>query len=123
VRLWHSLLTLRLSENGTIRRWMETSPTADRLTSRFVAGHSIEHEIAAIERLNRDARSSPWTISAKASKREEAAKTRDPYLGILDLVAIVDAGATLSIKLTQLGLGISTDRRICARAKGHRVPK
>jgi proline dehydrogenase len=101
---------LRLSENGTVRRWMENSPTADRLTSRFVAGQSIEHEIAVIERLNRERTLATVDYLGEGVKTtKEAAKTRDAYLGILDRAARLNAGATISIKLTQLGLGISTD--------------
>jgi proline dehydrogenase len=88
---------------------METSPAADRLTSRFVAGHSVEHEVAAIERLRREHTLATVDYLGEGVKSiEEAAKTRDAYLGILDRVARLGAGATISIKLTQLGLGIST---------------
>lgn len=99
---------LRLSENGTIRRWMETSPTADRLTSRFVAGHAVEQEIAVIERLSRERTLATVDYLGEGVKSiEEAAKTRDAYLGILDRVARLGVGATISIKLTQFGLGMS----------------
>jgi proline dehydrogenase len=99
---------LRLSENGTIRRWMETSPAADRLTSRFVAGHAVEQEIAVIERLSRERTLATVDYLGEGVKSiEEAAKTRDAYLGILDRVARLGVGATISIKLTQFGLGMS----------------
>jgi proline dehydrogenase len=89
---------------------METSPAADRLTSRFVAGHSVEHEIAVIERLNRERTLATVDYLGEGVKSiVEAVKTRDAYLGILERVARLGAGATISIKLTQLGLGISTD--------------
>jgi proline dehydrogenase len=99
---------LRLSENGTIRRWMETSPTADRLTSRFVAGHAVEQEIAVIERLSGERTLATVDYLGEGVKSiEEAAKTRDAYLAILDRVARLGVGATISIKLTQFGLGMS----------------
>lgn len=89
---------------------METSPTADRLTSRFVAGHAVEQEIAVIERLSGERTLATVDYLGEGVKSiEEAAKTRDAYLGILDRVARLGVGATISIKLTQFGLGMSKD--------------
>ena len=101
---------LGLSENGTIRHWMETSPTADRLTSRFVAGRSIEQEIRVIERLKREnVLATVDYLGENVHSLEEAAATRDTYLAILDRAGRAGAGTTISIKLTQFGLSISTD--------------
>ena len=103
-------MLLALSENGTIRGWMETSPTADRLTSRFVAGNSIAQELAVIERLAKDRILATVDYLGEGVKSvEEAAKTRDTYCAILDRIADLHVGATISIKLTQFGLAISSD--------------
>jgi proline dehydrogenase len=40
---------------------------------------------------------------------EEAARTRDTYIGILEQVAGLQVGATVSVKLTQFGLSISNE--------------
>jgi proline dehydrogenase len=89
---------------------METSPTADRLTSRFVAGRSIEQEISVIERLKREnVLATVDYLGENVHSLEEAAATRDTYLAILDRVGRAGAGTTISIKLTQFGLSISTD--------------
>ncbi len=89
---------------------METSPTADRLTSRFVAGRSIEQEIAVIERLKREnVLATVDYLGENVHSLDEAAATRDTYLAILDRVGRAGAGTTISIKLTQFGLSISTD--------------
>ena len=103
-------LLLRLSENGSIRNWMETSPTAARLTSRFVAGHSIEPEIAVIERLSREkVLATVDYLGENVRSLDEAAQTRDTYIQILGQIARLGLGATISIKLTQFGLGMSAD--------------
>ena len=103
-------ILLGLSKNGTLRHWMETSPTADRLTSRFIAGHSIDREIEVIERLNREKiYASVDYLGENVTSREEAVKTSDTYIGILERVAALQVGATISIKLTQFGLGISKE--------------
>ena len=44
---------LYLSEQPHLRRWMETSPLAARLTRRFVAGETLEQEMEVSRRLNR----------------------------------------------------------------------
>ncbi len=89
---------------------METSPTADRLTSRFVAGRSIEQEIRVIERLKREnVLATVDYLGENVHSFEEAAATRDTYMAILDRVARAGVGTTISIKLTQFGLSISTD--------------
>lgn len=103
-------MLLGLSENGTIRHWMETSPTADRLTSRFVAGRSIEQEISVIERLKKEnVLATVDYLGENVHSLEEAAATRDTYMAILDRVGRAGVGTTISIKLTQFGLSISTD--------------
>ncbi len=89
---------------------METSPAAQRLTSRFVAGNTIEREIGVIERLKREGvLATVDYLGENVRSLDEAARTRDAYLAILDRVARLGAGATVSIKLTQLGLAISKD--------------
>ncbi len=93
-----------------MRHWMETSPAAERLTSRFVAGASIEQEIAVIERLKREGiLATVDYLGENVRSLEEAARTREAYLAILDRVARLGAGATVSIKLTQCGLAISKE--------------
>jgi proline dehydrogenase len=101
-------MLLGLSKSAALRRWVETSPLADRLTARFIAGHSIEQEIAVIERLKQEnILATVDYLGENVKSAAEAAKTRDTYIGILERVASLDVGATISIKLTQLGLGIS----------------
>jgi proline dehydrogenase len=101
---------------------METSRMAGRLTARFVAGREIEQEIGVIERLNREGMLATVDYLGEGVKSlEEAGKIRDVYLGILSQVARLGVGATLSIKLTQFGLGISRD--VCRENVGPLVAK
>ena len=91
-----------------LRRWVETSPAAARLTSRFVAGRSIDQEIEVIQRLARDGFLATIDyLGENVTSLEEARRSRDAYLGILDRIAPLSAGATVSVKLTQLGLDMS----------------
>jgi len=87
---------------------METSPAADRLTSRFIAGHTLAREIAVCQRLNRDAYlASLDHLGESVTSLEEAERSRDDYLSALDRIAELGLKATVSVKLTQLGLDFS----------------
>ena len=101
-------LLLFLSRQPWLRHWMETSPAADRLTSRFIAGHTLEREIAVCQRLNRDGYlASLDHLGESVTSLQEAGSSRDAYLSALDRVAELGLQATVSVKLTQLGLDFS----------------
>lgn len=101
-------LLLFLSRQPWLRHWMETSPAADRLTSRFIAGHTLEREIAVCQRLNRDGYlASLDHLGESVTSLEEAEGSRDAYLSALDRIAELGLQATVSVKLTQLGLDFS----------------
>ncbi len=87
---------------------METSPAADRLTSRFVAGSSIEREVAVCRKLNADGYLATLDhLGESVHSLQEAQQSREAYLAALDQIAKLKLQATVSIKLTQLGLDFS----------------
>jgi proline dehydrogenase len=87
---------------------METSPVADRLTSRFVAGATLERELAVCQKLNADGYLATLDhLGESVTSLEEAEQSRDAYLKALDQIARLNLQATVSIKLTQLGLDFS----------------
>ena len=87
---------------------METSSAADRLTSRFVAGSTIEREVAVCQKLNADGYLATLDhLGESVNSLAEAEKSRDAYLAALDHIAKLNLKATVSIKLTQLGLDYS----------------
>ena len=87
---------------------METSPAADRLTSRFVAGSTIEREVAVCKKLNTDGYLATLDhLGESVSSLEEAQQSREAYLAALDQIAKLNLEATVSVKLTQLGLDFS----------------
>jgi proline dehydrogenase len=87
---------------------METSPAADRLTSRFVAGSTIEREVAVSQKLNANGYLATLDhLGESVTSLAEAEKSRDAYLAALDHIAELNLKATVSIKLTQLGLDYS----------------
>ena len=87
---------------------METSPAAERLTSRFIAGSSIEREVAVCKRLNADGYLATLDhLGESVTSLEEAERSREAYLAALDQIAKHNLEATVSVKLTQLGLDFS----------------
>jgi len=103
-------LLLFLSRESWLRHWMETSPSAARLTSRFIAGSTIEQELAVCQNLNRDGVMATLDhLGESVNSLKEAEGSRDAYLKALDKIAELKLNATVSIKLTQLGLDFSLD--------------
>ena len=101
-------LLLVLSRQPWLRHWMETSPVADRLTSRFVAGSTLERELAVCQKLNADGYLATLDhLGESVTSLQEAEQSRDAYLTALDQIARLNLQATVSIKLTQLGLDFS----------------
>ena len=87
---------------------METSPAAERLTSRFVAGSTIEREVAVCQRLNADGYLATLDhLGESVNSLQEAEQSREAYLAALDWIAKLNLDATVSVKLTQLGLDFS----------------
>lgn len=101
-------LLLVLSRQPWLRHWMETSPTVERLTSRFVAGSTIEREVTVCRKLNADGYLATLDhLGESVTSLEEAERSRDAYLAALDQIAKLNLEATVSVKLTQLGLDLS----------------
>lgn len=99
---------LFLSRRRGLRRWMETSPFAARLTSRFVAGRRLEDVIAVALRLQQDGVLSTLDhLGENVTSTQEAAAARACIEDALDAIARSSLRSTVSIKLTQFGLDIS----------------
>lgn len=99
---------LVLSRQQWLRHWMETSPAAERLTSRFVAGSTLEREVAVCQRLNSSGYLATLDhLGESVTSLEEAERSRDACLAALEQIAQLDLHATVSVKLTQLGLDFS----------------
>jgi proline dehydrogenase len=101
-------LLLLLSRQPWLRHWMETSTAVERLTSRFVAGSTLEREVAVCKKLNADGYLATLDhLGESVTSLQEATRSRDAYLAALDQIAKLKLQATVSVKLTQLGLDFS----------------
>jgi proline dehydrogenase len=105
---------LYLSRQKQLRRWMEHSPAAARLTRRFVAGNTLERGLEVVQKLHaKRILTTLDRLGENVASAAEADASRDAYLFALESLAKLNLGATISVKLTQLGLDLSFD--ICRR--------
>lgn len=115
---------LSLSRQTWLRDWMQHSPTAQKLTNRFVAGHTLDEALGVCRQLHdRGIFASLDHLGENVTSLEEGRKCRDAYLRALSGLADYHIGGTVSIKLTQMGLDISEGhcrenvRSLAVRAK------
>jgi proline dehydrogenase len=121
--MWTRHLLLKLSENRTLRKWMETSPKAKVLTGRFIAGTTLEDELAVCASLEQQR---VWAaldhLGENVTTLAEASQAADAYITALDAIAARKLNATVSIKVTQFGLDLSEEaclanvRRLVSKA-------
>ena len=80
------------------------------MTTRFVAGETIEEAVSAIRELNAAACSASFDhLNESVANAEEAEKEVDEYLGILDQIDQTGINSNVSIKLTQFGLELDPE--------------
>jgi proline dehydrogenase len=103
---------------------METAESSRKLTRRFVAGETLEDELAVCARLQSEGMlSSLDHLGENVTSLDEATISRDAYLGALDQIGARGLTSTISVKLTQMGLDFSEEaclenvRALVGRAK------
>jgi proline dehydrogenase len=102
---------LFLSRNRQLRSWMETSPVAERLATRFVAGDTLEKALA----VSRQLKSEGITVTLdhlgeSVTTLDEAAAARDVYLRTLAAFRGSGLPGNVSLKLSQFGIDLSYDQ-------------
>jgi proline dehydrogenase len=101
-------LFLFLSTQQGMRKWMETSPVAQTLTRRFIAGETLDDELSVCARLAAGKTFSTLDhLGENVTSLTEAEASRDAYLAALDEIEKRSLPSTVSIKLTQFGLDLS----------------
>ena len=115
---------LFLSRRKSLRRWMETSSVSRKFVKRFIAGLTLEEELAVCRQLNSEKiLASLDRLGENVNSLDEAAASRNAYLEILERIADQKLQATVSVKLTQLGLDFGADactenvRHLAAKAR------
>lgn len=116
-------MLLWMSDRDDVRDLLFRLPFSRSAASRFVAGHKHEDALTVATELNRQGfRVTLDLLGESVSERAEAERATAEYADSLELIEQSEASTTISLKLTQLGLDISTDfctanlRRIVERA-------
>jgi proline dehydrogenase len=101
-------LLLFLSRQKQLRQWMETSPTARRLATRFVAGETLDLALALSRGLNAEGISVTLDhLGESVTSLDEAAEARDVYLRALEAIHSSGINGNVSLKLSQFGIDLS----------------
>ncbi len=119
-------LLLELSESKRMARWVTSNGMSRRMARRFVADEELDDAVAAVRACNQAGMQvSLDHLGENVASEADARRARDAYLGVFDRIAQEKLDANVSLKLTQLGLELSTDLcgelldSIVARAAGY----
>jgi len=86
---------------------METSSTAHRLASRFIAGETLGQAVTVARRLNTEGITVTLDhLGESVTTLEEASRARDVYLQTLNAIHQAGIQGNVSMKLTQFGLDL-----------------
>jgi proline dehydrogenase len=101
---------LAVTNRSTIRKIFAESSAGRRLSLRFVAGETLDDAAAATRTLNdAGAAVSLDHLGEHVLDAADALEARDDYLRCLDRIREEGLDANISVKLTQLGLGLDDD--------------
>lgn len=108
-------LLLVAANNKRLERMVSTNPRMRKLVSRFVAGTTLEDAIVVTKQLNaRRIDVSLDLLGETVEDLSESAAATDAYIEAVRAIARECPGATVSVKLSQLGIGLDP-----AVAAGH----
>lgn len=119
---------IALSRNRAIRRFSEHSRIGTKLSSRFVAGLSINDALRAAESVNLQGMHVTLdSLGESVTSPEQAHRAAGIYHQLLDEIAARKLDSNISVKLTQMGLeldpaiaeSIATDLAAHAAATGN----
>jgi proline dehydrogenase len=117
---------LWLSRRRSIGRLATRLPVTRSMVARFVAGETLDQALSALERL-RDAgfRTTVDVLGEAVTSVADAGSAADEYLATLDALVARGLDPNVSVKLSQMGLGLDDEacrsnvRRILERAAEH----
>jgi proline dehydrogenase len=101
---------LYLSRNRGLRNWAEHSSVARRLSSRFIAGKTLDDALRVCQVIRGQGITATLDYLGESVRSlEEAAVCRDVCLRTLNAMHAAGLEPNISVKLTQLGLDFSTE--------------
>jgi proline dehydrogenase len=101
---------LYMAQNETVRKFVISNRATRGVSRRFVAGEHLDEAIEVTRALNsRGLHVSLDHLGENVSDEREARAATQDYMEILDRIKATGVDANISIKLTALGLDISTE--------------
>lgn len=101
---------IALSRYQPLRGFMEQSRMGVRLSSRFIAGMTLDDAMRAAEGVNRQGIAVTLdSLGESVTSEMEAHRAAEAYHQVLDAVAARKLDANISVKLTQTGLHLSPE--------------
>ena len=101
-------LLIALSQNASMRRIMERSSPGRKLSSRFVAGLTVDDALRVTRDLNRQGFAVSLDSLGESVRTEaEAVAAASIYHQLLDAIAAEKLDANVSVKLTGVGMDVS----------------
>jgi proline dehydrogenase len=98
-------LFIALSQNRSLRSFSERSSLGRKLSSRFVAGMSVEDVLAVCERVNHEGIAATLdSLGESVTTEAEAQRSADIYHELLDAIEARKLNANVSVKLSQVGM-------------------
>lgn len=98
-------LFITLSRNSHLRAFSERTSAGQRISSRFVAGMTIEAALEAAAAMNREGLAvSLDSLGESVTDAEHAHRSASVYHQVLDEIAGRELNANVSVKLTQVGM-------------------
>jgi proline dehydrogenase len=100
-------LFISLSRNKGLRRFSESSSFGRRMSSRFVAGMTIEDALEAAARVNAEGIAATLdSLGESVNDAEHAQASADIYHQLIDAIQARGLKANVSVKLTQVGMDL-----------------
>jgi proline dehydrogenase len=103
-------LLLELAKSSRLRRWITSNKTTRGMATRFVPGEELAAAIEAARVCNRAGMTASLDhLGENVVTREDAERARCSYIQALEQIAAQGVEATISLKLTHLGLDLGED--------------
>jgi len=103
-----------LSQAAWAKQIISNWSVARRAASRFVAGEKLEDALQAVERLNQEGFNTTLDhLGEHTSTEQKAYNATEDIIAIIDSIENTNTRASISIKLTQIGLAI--DKKLCEK--------
>jgi proline dehydrogenase len=107
---------IALSRNQPLRHFSERSTLGRRMSSRFVAGLSVEEALKAAEAIQGQGIASTLdSLGENVTTPQEAERSAAIYHRLLDAIQARQLKANVSVKLTQMGMDLDPDHALARK--------